>query len=341
MRIIFAGTPQFANIALNALLDADSSFNYQIVAVLTQPDKPANRGMKLVYSPVKDTAIRQEIPIYQPHSLKLEGQYAEEAQIMYRTLHALQPDVIVVAAYGLLLPQWILDLPTAGCINIHASLLPRWRGAAPIQRAIQAGDTYTGVGLMQMELGLDTGPIYIEESLHIHPYMTGGQLYDILAKMGGNLLVKHLNAIVDGHLKPVQQRIEGIIYAHKLTKQQGLLNWNLPANVLVNQIRAFDPVPGSYFIRKNIHGDVFTYKVWAAHIIDAITIDNTVINSCSLTQSAHEVGDILSVSKDGLDIMCAPEVNQIHFSILRITEIQKPNGKRLSIQVCWQHLGFI
>ena len=331
MRIIFAGTPLFADCALKALLMADPSLNYDVVAVFTQPDRPAGRGMKIVFSPVKQTAIQYGIPVYQPQSLKLDGQYSEDANLAYAVLNVLKPDVIVVAAYGLMLPQWALSLPSAGCINIHASLLPRWRGAAPIQRAIEAGDAHSGVTLMQMALGLDTGDMYVKETVQITPHTTGGQLHDALAHIGAGLLCRYLTDIVAGHLKPVAQSLNDVIYAHKLTREHGILNWNLPASILANQIRAFDPIPGCNFKYLNKQGESYSYKVWAAHTNNSYLSNNT----------TYQIGDIVSLSEAGLDIVCAAELNHQHYSVLRITEIQKPGGKRLPVSVCWQHLDLV
>lgn len=331
MRVVFAGTPFFADCALKALLTADPLLNYDVVAVFTQPDRPAGRGMKILSSPVKQTAIQYDIPVYQPQSLKLDGQYSEDAYMAYTALNILKPDVIVVAAYGLILPQWTLDLPIAGCINIHASLLPRWRGAAPIQRAIEAGDTHSGVTLMQMALGLDTGDMYAKETVQITPYTTGGQLLDALAKMGADLLCQSLDAIVAGTLKPVAQSLNDVTYAHKLTREHGVLDWNLPASALVNQIRAFDPTPGCSFKYRNKYGNDHSYKVWAAHAS----------SDCISKITSHQIGDIVSLSEAGLDIICATELNYQQHSILRITEIQKPGGRRLPVSVCWQHLDLV
>jgi methionyl-tRNA formyltransferase len=326
MRIVFSGTPHFADCALKALLASDAAHSFQVVAVFTQPDRPAGRGMKLTPSPVKKTALSygaQGIPVYQPRSLKLDGQYPDDAQAAKTVLETLAPDVMIVAAYGLILPQWALDLPKAGCINIHASLLPRWRGAAPIQRAIQAGDTESGVGLMRMALGLDTGDIYAQSPLPITPCMTGGQLHDALAQLGASLLCQHLGAIVAGVLPAAPQAAIGINYAHKLLREHGVLDWRLDATTLANQVRAFDPTPGCSFEQLDAQGHLHTYKVWAAH---------------ALATSAHtlgkNVGEVVAVGQAGVDIVCGDN------TLLRMTEIQKPGGKRLFVSACWQGLGF-
>jgi methionyl-tRNA formyltransferase len=317
MRIIFAGTPHFADTALQALLAADSSLNYEVIAVFTQPDRPSGRGMKLTPSPVKQTALTHGIAVYQPRSLKLDGKYPDDAIAAQLALKTLAADVMIVAAYGLILPQWALDMPRAGCINIHASLLPRWRGAAPIQRAIQAGDTASGVGLMHMELGLDTGAVYAQSRCDITPSTTGGQLHDALAALGASLLCQHLPAIVAGTLKPVPQAVDGVNYAHKLLREHGVLDWQLPAAVLANQVRAFDPSHGCSFE----HGEI--YKVWAAHAINPADVPQPLA-----------VGTVLALTVAGVDIACGDS------TVLRITEIQKPGGKRLAVSACWQGLDF-
>ncbi len=322
MRIVFAGTPHFADTALQTLLAADSSCNFHVVGVFTQPDRPSGRGLKLTPSPVKQTAVSHNIPVYQPRSLKLDGSYCDDAIAAKTALETLAPDVMIVAAYGLILPQWALDLPRAGCVNIHASLLPRWRGAAPIQRAIQAGDTESGVGLMRMALGLDTGDIYAEQRLAITPNMTGGQLHDALAIAGADLLCQQLNAIVSGALNPTPQAQEGINYAHKLLREHGTLDWALPAQTLANQVRAFDPTPGCSFERLDTGNNPKIYKVWAAHALETVAVANS-----------HRIGQCVAISEAGVDMVCGDH------TVLRITEIQKPSGKRLSVSACWQSLG--
>jgi methionyl-tRNA formyltransferase len=315
MRIVFAGTPHFADTALHALLTADPSLNFNVVGIFTQPDRPAGRGMKLTASPVKQTALAYGIPVFQPRSLKLNGNYPDDAITAETTLQTLAPDVMVVAAYGLILPQWTLTLPRMGCVNIHASLLPRWRGAAPIQRAIQAGDTESGVCLMQMEAGLDTGAIYTQHAVAITSNTTGGQLHDALSAVGATMLCQHLPAIVAGKLIATPQNNIGINYAHKVLREQGALDWTQTASILANQVRAFDPTHGCHFE----HGGQI-YKVWAAQ---------------ALPTTAHQLaGSILGISEQGLDIACS-------VGILRITEIQKSGGKRLPIKACWQALNLL
>jgi methionyl-tRNA formyltransferase len=309
VRAIFAGTPHFADAALQALI----AQGLDVVAVFTQPDRPSGRGLKLTPSPVKQTALAHGIAVHQPRSLRLDGKFPHDAAQAQAALLALKADVMVVAAYGLILPQWTLDVPRAGCINIHASLLPRWRGAAPIQRAIEAGDTRSGVCLMHMELGLDTGPVYARESLPISNEMTGGGLHDALATMGARMVCQHLPAIVSGELKAVPQSSEGVNYAHKLLREHGALDWSKSARQLANQVRGFDPTPGCAFEQGG-----HVYKVWAAQALPET--------------SSQAAGSMLRVTENGVDIACGQ-------GVLRITDIQKPGGKRLPVKACWQHLG--
>src|SRR3990167_6348248 len=216
MKIIFAGTPEFARTALQALLQA----GYPVPLVLTQPDRPAGRGMKLQASPVKLCALEHGISVVQPRSLRLDGKYPEDANHARAAIEAAQADVMVVAAYGLILPQWVLDTPARGCLNIHASLLPRWRGAAPIHRAIEAGDAQTGVTIMQMDAGLDTGDMLLSEALPILPQDTTGSLHDRLAEQGGRLIVQALAQMQGASLNRVPQPTEGVTYAHKIDKAE-------------------------------------------------------------------------------------------------------------------------
>jgi methionyl-tRNA formyltransferase len=225
---------------------------FTVPLVLTQPDRPAGRGMKLQASPVKQCALEQGIAVAQPRSLRLDGKFPEDAAAACAALLAAQADAMVVAAYGLILPQWVLDLPARGCLNIHASLLPRWRGAAPIHRAIQAGDTETGVTIMQMDAGLDTGAMLLTEKLPIGPRDTTASLHDRLADMGGRLIVEALELAACGGLQPVPQPEQGVTYAHKIEKSESAVDWSLPAHVIGRRVRAFDPFPGFNWI-KNCH----------------------------------------------------------------------------------------
>ncbi|WP_081136608.1 methionyl-tRNA formyltransferase, partial [Halomonas sp. BC2] len=231
LRVVFAGTPDFAASSLAALLDSE----HEVVAVYTQPDRPAGRGRKLTPSPVKQLAQAQALPVYQPISLKDAEAQAE--------LAALNADVMVVVAYGLLLPQAVLDTPRLGCINVHASLLPRWRGAAPIQRAIEAGDSASGVTIMQMDAGLDTGAMLHEVRTPITPRTTGGDLHDRLAIQGANALIHVLDNLDNGSLQATAQPDEGVTYAAKLSKAEAELDFSQPAEQLARKIRAFNPWP--------------------------------------------------------------------------------------------------
>ena len=229
MRLIFAGTPEFAQVAMAALHAA----GHEIVLVLTQPDRPAGRGMKLQASAVKQWALAHDVPVAQPRSLRLDGKYPEDAAQAQAALQAAQADAMVVAAYGLILPQWVLDLPRLGCLNIHASLLPRWRGAAPIHRAIEAGDAQTGITIMQMDAGLDTGDMLLVLPCAISPTDTTAVLHDRLAELGGQAIVQAL-ASLDA-LPHQPQPTEGVNYAHKIDKTEAALDWALPAEVLAEE----------------------------------------------------------------------------------------------------------
>ena len=287
MKILFAGTPDFAATALRALLDSE----HQLLAVLTQPDRPAGRGKKLTPSPVKQLAVEHDIPVLQPETLKGDAIRDE--------LAALQPDVMVVVAYGLLIPQAILDIPRYGCINIHGSLLPRWRGAAPIQRAIEAGDPETGVGIMQMEAGLDTGPVLLEKRTPISDDDTGGSVHDRLASLGAEALIEALNDLPALQKNAAVQAADGITYAHKLGKDDARLDGQRPAAELFNMIRAFNPWPVAWSML-----DDAPVKVWRAQVIDA----------------RGTPGEIISASDAGIDVACGD-------GALRLTDIQLP-GKR-------------
>jgi len=253
-RIVFAGTPEFARASLAALTDSGHS----VAAVYTQPDRPAGRGRRLTASPVKRFALEHDIPVLQPETFGLDGVVAE--------FEALQADIFVVAAYGLLLPQTVLDIPTHGCLNVHASLLPRWRGAAPIQAAILANDEVTGISLMQMTAGLDRGAVFSKAEIQIGSEDNAGELHDRLASLGGELLVRDLNDILSGELMPVDQDESLTTYAAKIRKQDAELDWSLSADALHRHIRAYNPVPGAFFFA---NGDV-RVKVWEASTIPSI-----------------------------------------------------------------------
>lgn len=289
MRIVFAGTPEFAAQHLQALLDAKRD----IVAVYTQPDRPAGRGQKLMPSPVKQLAQNHGIPVFQPQTLR-----APEAQAELAALHA---DLMVVVAYGLILPQAVLDLPRLGCINSHASLLPRWRGAAPIQRAIEAGDPESGVTVMQMEAGLDTGPMLLKVTTPISANDTGGSLHDRLATLGAQAVVEAVAALEAGNLVGQMQDDSFATYAHKLNKDEARLDWNRPAIELERQVRAFHPWPICHASL-----DEATLKIHAAR---TATGNGT-------------PGLILTASKDGLEVACGK-------GSLLLTRLQLPGGKPL------------
>ncbi len=299
MRVIFAGTPEFARSALAALHAA----GHDIVGVLTQPDRPAGRGMKLQASAVKQFAQSQDLPVVQVHSLKLDGKYPDEAAAAQAFIAQANADVMVVAAYGLILPQWVLDAPRFGCLNIHASLLPRWRGAAPIHRAIEAGDAQTGVTIMQMDAGLDTGDMLLEEAMPIEAQDTTASLHDKLADMGARLIVQALTQV--GQFKPVKQPEAGVTYAHKIEKTEAAIDWTQSAHVLAQRIRAFDPFPG---MTSQMAGEVV--KVWQAHEVNALSGPRRV-----------QAGTLMSVSDLGLEVACGE-------GVLCLTQLQKPGGKR-------------
>lgn len=306
MRLIFAGTPEFAQGAMAALHAA----GHEIVLVLTQPDRPAGRGMKLQPSPVKQWALQHDVPVAQPRSLRLDGKYPEDAASARQTLLDAKlehkADAMIVAAYGLILPQWVLDLPPKGCLNIHASLLPRWRGAAPIHRAIEAGDTETGITIMQMDAGLDTGDMLLVLPCAISPTDTTAVLHDRLAELGGQAIVQAL-ASLDA-LPHQPQPTEGVNYAHKIDKTEAALDWALPAEVLARRIRAFDPFPGMTVPLATASGTE-TLKLWQAMAEPAA--------------QAAEAGTVLSADASGVRVACGE-------GQLCLTQLQRPGGKRLN-----------
>ncbi len=301
MRVAFAGTPEFARAALERLHAA----RFDIPLVLTQPDRPAGRGMKLQASPVKQFALDHHLPVAQPRSLRLDGKYPEDAQAAKAALEQARPDVMVVAAYGLILPQWVLDLPPRGCLNIHASLLPRWRGAAPIHRAIEAGDAETGITIMQMDAGLDTGDMLLAERMAIRPGDTTGTLHDRLAVLGGRLIVEALELAACGGFTPARQPSEGVTYAHKIEKAEALVDWSQPAEVIARRIRAFDPFPGA---STTAGGEAI--KLWRSEI-----------HSSSRPPGADS-GQVLSADGHGVVVAAGQ-------GALRLTELQRAGGKRL------------
>ncbi|QWF16636.1 methionyl-tRNA formyltransferase [Lysobacter capsici] len=292
MRLIFAGTPDFAVPSLRAAAQRG-----EVVGVYTQPDRPAGRGRELSISPVKREALLRGIPVFQPENFKTRA--ARE------TLRALQPDLMIVVAYGLILPQSVLDIPTYGCWNVHASLLPRWRGAAPIQRAIQAGDAETGVCLMQMEKGLDSGPVLLQAKLSIGDSETGGQLHDRLSELGAEVLGDGLGlARAELFPRPWIQPEAGVTYAHKLDKAEARLDWSHSATALANKVRAFNPWPMADALiageRVRIHGAI------------ALPLEHRA-----------EPGTVLLAGRDGIDIACG-------VGALRVRVLQRDGGKAIT-----------
>ena len=292
MRLVFAGTPDFAVPALRAATQKG-----EVVAVYTQPDRPAGRGREMSISPVKREALLRGIPVLQPENFK--------AAVSREALRTLQPDLLIVVAYGLILPQSVLDIPTYGCWNLHASLLPRWRGAAPIQRAIEAGDAETGVCLMQMEKGLDTGPVLLAHTTDIEANETGGQLHDRLAEIGAQVLNDGLGLLrADLRLQPWIQPEEGVTYAHKLDKAEARLDWTQPAAALANKVRAFNPWPMADALiageRVRVHGAI------------ALPLEHRA-----------EPGTVLLAGRDGIDIACGS-------GALRIRVLQREGGKAIT-----------
>ena len=294
MRILFAGTPEFAVPYLRAACD-----KAEVVAVYTQPDRPAGRGRGLTPSPVKTEALARDIPVLQPENFR-----SAEAKAQLR---AFRPELMVVVAYGLILPQSVLDIPEHGCWNVHASLLPRWRGAAPIQRAIEAGDTRSGVCLMQMEKGLDTGPVLLSQTLDIGPDETGGQLHDRLSALGAQVLGDALGLLrATIRLPPRPQPVEGVTYAHKLDKAEAKLDWSQPTHVLANKVRAFNPWPV------------------AEALLDG---ERVRIHAAAALDEAHDraPGSLLRASREGIDIACGQ-------GVLRIHTLQRDGGKPVAAQ---------
>ncbi|WP_129139247.1 methionyl-tRNA formyltransferase [Modicisalibacter coralii] len=298
LRVVFAGTPDFAAESLRALLAS----RHDVIAVYTQPDRPAGRGRKLTPSPVKALALEHDLPVHQPATLK-----ADDAQ---RELAAYRPDVMVVVAYGLLLPQAVLDIPRLGCLNVHASLLPRWRGAAPIQRAIEAGDTESGVAIMQMDAGLDTGDVLLERRTPITATTTGGELHDRLAALGGEALVATLEGLAGPGIEAVPQPAEGVTYAAKLSKAEAALDFTRPAAELAARVRAFNPWPVAW---TRLGDD--TLRLWLAEADDTVA-------------AASAPGTLLESAPDALRIACGPEGREV----LRVTRAQLPGGKPLAVR---------
>ena len=293
----FAGTPRFAATALAAI----NAAGYSVPLVLTQPDRPAGRGLKARASPVKQFAQEHGCALLQPPGLKLDGRFAGDALAAQRALQAASADVLVVAAYGLILPPWLLALPRLGCINIHASLLPRWRGAAPVQRAIEAGDHETGVTIMQMDAGLDTGDMLLVGREPIGPNDTSGVLLERLGELGSRLVVQALSELGSGVQVPVPQPASGITYAQKLLKAESAIDWHQPAAVLERRLRAFDPQPGCHF---ELAGQ--TVKLWRAKV-------SAGFGASAGTFQEHG-SSLRAACGDGLS--------------LELLELQRPGGRR-------------
>ena len=293
MKVIFAGTPDFAAAALKAIAAA----GFEIPLVLTQPDRPKGRGMQLAPSPVKQAALELGLRVAQPEKLRNN---AEALQMLKEA----EADVMVVAAYGLILPQDVLDTPKHGCLNIHASLLPRWRGAAPIQRAIEAGDAETGVCIMQMDIGLDTGGVVSEHRYAIQPTDTANEVHNALMNLGAEAIVADLQQLkAEGRLKSIKQPEEGVTYAQKLSKEEARIDWNESAAVIERKIRAFNPVPAAW-----IEYQGKPMKIWRAEAV----------------AQQGRAGEVLSCSADGLVVACGENA-------LKITELQPSGSKRMPI----------
>ena len=307
MRLVFAGTPEFARLALVSLHEA----GHEIVSVMTQPDRPAGRGLSMVASPVKAEALARGLPVMQPASLRHGRPGADEAA---EHLQSLAPDLMVVAAYGLLLPSHVLALPKWGCINIHASLLPRWRGAAPIQRAIMAGDNTTGICLMQMEEGLDTGPLWTCHSLDISSRDTFQTVHDRLSELGAHLIVELLAGFPEPGRQPATQPELGITYAHKILRQDCPIDWSRAAREVSCHIRALDPVPGA---TTRFQDEVI--KVFGATVHD---------ESCDLMSSnmvSRRPGEIVRADRHALMVACG-------HGMVALEGFQRPGGRRLGFR---------
>ncbi|MFO1266864.1 MAG: methionyl-tRNA formyltransferase [Rubrivivax sp.] len=301
MKIAFAGTPEFARAALQALLAA----GHEVALVLTQPDRPAGRGMQVQASPVKALAVQRGVAVVQPRSLRLDGKFPDDARAAEAALRSAAPQVLVVAAYGLILPPWVLALPPAGCLNIHASLLPRWRGAAPIQRAIEAGDSETGITIMQMDAGLDTGAALLEEPVPIAPDDTAATLHDRLAALGARLIVQALARLPE--LRPRPQPATGATYAAKIEKAEAAIDWRHGAAAIERRLRAFDPFPGA---TTELGG--LPLKVWRARVAEG------------MAGGEAPPGSVLSAPADRLVVACGERGTEA----LELLEVQAPGGRR-------------
>jgi methionyl-tRNA formyltransferase len=297
LRVAFAGTPAFAAAALGAIHGA----GHPLVLVLTQPDRPAGRGLKRQASAVKQLALQHGLPVAQPQGLKLDGRFAADAQAAREALLAARPDVMVVAAYGLILPPWLLALPRLGCLNIHASLLPRWRGAAPIQRALLAGDLESGISIMQMDAGLDTGPVLLQRRVPVTPDDDAGTLHDKLAALGADAIAVALADLDAGRARATPQPQDGATYARKIEKGENRLDWTRPAAELERKVRAFRPAPGAVTA---LGGDAL--KVWRTRVVEG----------------RGEPGSLIA-AQDELVVACGERA-------LAIKELQRAGGRALS-----------
>jgi methionyl-tRNA formyltransferase len=301
MRLAFAGTPEFAACALEGLIQA----GHEVALVLTQPDRPAGRGMKLQASAVKQLALQHGLSVLQPQGLRLDGRHGDEARAAQAALQAADVQALVVVAYGLILPQWVLDLPPLGCFNIHASLLPRWRGAAPIHRALEAGDSHTGVTIMQMDAGLDTGDMLLAQSLPIKPDDTTATLHDRLAELGSELMVRVLAELPQLQAQP--QPEEGVCYAAKVARDEAAIRWAEPARQIAQRVRAFNPFPvATLKLQEQV------LKVWSAHALPAEE------------SPAGAPGVVLSVSPQAIRVATGQ-------GVLAITELQRAGARRMAL----------
>ena len=298
MRLAFAGTPEFARASLEQLLAA----GFEVPLVLTQPDRPSGRGLKLLPSPVKALACAHGIPVHQPQGLRLNGRHASDAAAARAALQAAGVETMVVAAYGLILPPWALELPPHGCLNIHASLLPRWRGAAPIQRAIEAGDAETGITIMQMDRGLDTGDMLLVDRMPIRADDSSASLLPRLADLGGRLIVEALQRLARGPLPRTPQPDAGASYASKIDKREAAIDWRAPATVIERRVRAFDPFPGASFV---FEGEAI--KLWRARCVER----------------NGDPGEVLEAEAGTLVVACGS-------GAVALEQLQRPGGRRLA-----------
>lgn len=319
LRVIFAGTPEFAATALQVLIENQANKNIEIIAVYTQPDRPAGRGRQLTASPVKAVAVENGIDVYQPVNFKLEKDID--------ALKILDADLMIVAAYGIILPLSVLKIPRLGCINIHASILPRWRGAAPIQRAIAAGDSQTGITIMQMDEGLDTGDMLLVKTCDITAQDTGSSLHDKLATLGADAIVEALDLILENAVQAVKQDNEQACYAHKLNKEEAFINWQQPAEQTERLIRAFNswPVAQTHFDKKVV-------RIWKAKKVKTTPEKKAPQEKNQEEKPPEEKirqektpGEILEVTKDTIIVACGEDA-------IAITELQLAGAKKMLVK---------